>query len=433
MNGAPFEKKKFLFVSWESLSGDLAWAIKKEGHDVKVWIKREADKDVYEGILDRVENDWQKHVEWADVIIFDDTGFGAEADKLRKAGKKVVGGSVYADKLEDDRDFGQNEMKSVGMLTLPNAEFTNFDEAIKFLEKNPGRYVFKPCGQVSSEQKGLLFIGEEEDGKDLIEVMKHNKRVWSKKIQKFVLQKYASGVEIAVGAFFNGHDFVKPINVNFEHKRLFPGEIGPFTGEMGTLCYWSEPNNIFQLTLAKMKDALVQSGYVGYVDINCIATPKGVYPLEFTCRFGYPTISIQMEGIQTPLGELFYKLASGEDFQIKIKRGFQVGVIIAVPPFPFDDKEVSNIYKDSSILFKKENMDGIHLGDVKFVEGDWHLAGDSGYVLVVTGSGSTVEEARIQTYTRIKNIILQNMFYRTDIGVRWYRDSDRLQSWGYLY
>ena len=41
---------------------------------------------------------------------------------------------------------------------------------------------------------------------------------------------------MAVGAFFNGNDFIYPINVNFEHKKLFPGDIGPFTGEMGTLC-----------------------------------------------------------------------------------------------------------------------------------------------------------------------------------------------------
>jgi hypothetical protein len=25
------------------------------------------------------------------------------------------------------------------------------------------------------------------------------------------------------------------------------------------------------------------------------------------------------------------------------------------------------------------------------------------------------------------------MFYRTDIGVKWATDSDRLQTWGYIY
>jgi phosphoribosylamine--glycine ligase len=429
MNG--FVAKKFLFVSQESLSGDLAWTVKKEGHEVKIFIKSETDADVYTGFLDRVD-DWQKATDWADVIVFDDTGFGSHADALRKKGKKVIGGSGYTDKLEDDRDFGIAEMRTAGMTTLMSADFTNFDDAIKFVKEHPARYVFKPSGTVSSDSKSLLFIGSEEDGRDLIEVMEHNKRVWSKKITRFILQKFAAGVEVAVGAFFNGKDFILPINVNFEHKRLFPGDIGPMTGEMGTLMYWSEPNTIFKMTLAKMEDALEKSGYCGYVDINCIATPKGVYPLEFTCRFGYPTISIQLEGIQTPAGEFLFRLAAGDSFMLKTKKGFQIGVIIAVPPFPFNDKNAFATYKDSSIIFRK-SMDGIHMGDVKMVENDWHLAGESGYAVVVTSSGSTVEEVRKQVYSRIKNIILQNMFYRTDIGVRWYHDSDKLQTWGYLY
>lgn len=139
-----------------------------------------------------------------------------------------------------------------------------------------------------------------------------------------------------------------------------------------------------------------------------------------------------MEGILTPMGEFLFRLASGEKFELKVKKGFQVGVVIAMPPFPFDDKTVFNVYRDSSILFKKNSIEGIHLGDVKLVDGDWHIAGESGYTLVVTGSGSTVDEARKQCYNRIKNIMLQNMFYRTDIGVRWYKDSDMLQTWGYL-
>ena len=33
----------------------------------------------------------------------------------------------------------------------------------------------------------------------------------------------------------------------------------------------------------------------------------------------------------------------------------------------------------------------------------------------------------------MKNIIVPNMFYRTDIGERWHRDGDLLQTWGYLH
>src|SRR6185437_1905642 len=75
-------------------------------------------------------------------------------------------------------------------------------------------------------------------------------------------------------------------------KRLFAGEIGPSTGEMGTAMFWTGPNRLYRETIEKMKSRLADAGYVGYFDINCIATPRAVYPLEVTPRFGYPTVSI---------------------------------------------------------------------------------------------------------------------------------------------
>jgi len=424
--------KKFLFVSDESLSGDLAWQIQKEGHEVKAFIEKESDKDVYDGILEKVDK-WEDYIDWADVIVFDDVGFGAKAEELRAKGKLVVGGSKYTDKIEEDRAFGQNEMKRVGMNILPHWDLTDFGEAIEFIKNNPGRYVFKPSGNTPSDQKGILFLGQDEDGKDLIQILEQNKKLWARKIKQFQLQKRAVGVEVAVGAFFNGKKFIMPVNVNFEHKKLFPGDHGPYTGEMGTLMFWSPKNEIFRRTLEKMEEDLAKSGYVGYIDINCIANSKGIFPLEFTSRFGYPTISIQLEGITSEVGEMFYKMAKGEDFDIKTKKGFQIGVVIAVPPFPFKDQKESYIYKDLSILFKKPVLDGVRLGDVKILNDVWTIAGETGYVLVVTGSGNTVEEARKQVYRRVKNIMIQNMYYRTDIGEKWSSDSDILHTEGYLY
>ncbi|MEM4248606.1 MAG: phosphoribosylglycinamide synthetase C domain-containing protein [Candidatus Nanoarchaeia archaeon] len=425
------KKLKFLFVTHEALCVDLAWQVKKEGHDVKFYVQSKQDSDVGDGFVDKTDN-WLDNKNWADVIVFDDTGFGEIADKLRKEGKLVVGGSAYTDKLEDDRDFGQEELKKAGVNVLPHWAFTNFDDAIKFIKENPNRYVLKPSGAAQNE-KELLFVGREDDSKDVIQILELYKKNWAKKIKVLQLQRHATGVEVAVGAFFNGKEFVMPVCVNFEHKKLFPGEIGPSTGEMGTSCYWSTMSQIFKSTLERMQPALSNSGYVGYIDINCIVNAKGIYPLEFTTRFGYPTISLQLEGIQSPVGEFLYTIAKGEDYELKVKKGFQVCVVIAVPPFPFLDPIAFKKYsEDATIIFQKPNYDGVHIGDVKFVEGDWRLAGVSGYALIITGSGNTMEEARRQAYQRVKNIIIPNMFYRTDIGERWMEDSDRLQTWGYL-
>ena len=431
MNSEQKQKLGFLFVSFDGLLGDLAWAIKKEGHEVRYYIDAKEQKDVCDGFVDKTDN-WRENVDWADVIIFDDIGFGAEAERLRKAGKRVVGGSIYTDKLELEREFGQCELKAVGVSIIPRWNFTNFDGAIDFIKKNPDRYVIKPSGLAQNE-KELLFVGQEEDGKDILEMLERYKKNWGKKIKEFQIQKYISGVEVAVGAFFNGEEFVMPINVNFEHKRMFTGDIGPSTGEMGTSMYFSNRSPIFDATLLKMKEKLAASGYVGYVDINCIANSRGIYPLEFTTRWGYPHFSIMMEGVLSEWGNFLYGIAKKEKPEFRTKRAFEVGVVVAVPPFPFHDPEAFKKYsEDATIIFKKPNYEGIHLGDVKLVENDWRLAGNCGYALVVTGSGTTMEEARKLAYNRIRNIMIPNMFYRTDIGVRWYDDSDRLNTWGYL-
>ncbi len=426
------DKKKFLFVSLdEALIGDLAWHTSTEGNDVKYFIGYPGDKDICDGLVTK-SDDWQKDVDWADIIIFDDCGCGKKAQELRKQGKKVIGGTIYTDKLEMDRAFGQEELKSVNVSIIPHHNFTSFDDATKFLKENPGRYVFKPSGDAQNV-KTFVFLGEEEDGRDVIELLEAYKKAWSKKIKVFQLQKRVDGVEIAVGAFFNGKEFIYPINVNFEHKKLFPGDLGPFTGEMGTSMFWSGPNRIFNATLKKMEPKLQQEGYVGYIDINCMVNNYGIYPLEFTARFGYPTINIQQEGILNPIGEFLYELASGNSIKLRTKAGFQVGVEIALPPFPFnDDKTFEVNSKDSVIVFKKPIKDGVHTESVKEINKEWVVAGSTGEVLTVVGTGQTMKQAQNQAYNRINNILIPNMYYRTDIGDRWFEDSDKLHNWGYL-
>jgi phosphoribosylamine---glycine ligase len=424
---------KFLFVSYDGLIADIAWEVVKEGHPVKFWIKDPEEKEIADGFVPKAD-DWKKEVDWADVVVFDDVlGMGAMAEELRKKGKLVVGGSPYSDKLEDDRAFGQQELKNAGVSIIPQENFTSFDDAMAYVKANPNRYVIKPSGEAQN-YKRLLFVGEEEDGVDVLQVLEDYKRAWSKKIKEFQLQRRIMGVEVATGAFFNGKEFVPPICVNFEHKKLFPGDIGPSTGEMGTSMFWSEPNKVFNATLKKMEPRLAEERYVGHIDVNCIVNNNGIYPLEFTARFGYPTISIQQEGLLTPIGEMLYKLAEGTISRLRTRTGFQIGVRIVVPPFPFRDKQTfESSSKDAVILFKNPSREGFHIEDVKNADGEWLVTGTSGVVLIVCGTGPTMKQAQRQAYNRVKNVMIPNMYYREDIGDRWFEeDSDRLHAWGYL-
>jgi phosphoribosylamine--glycine ligase len=186
--------------------------------------------------------------------------------------------------------------------------------------------------------------------------------------------------------------------------------------------YWTKDSPLFESTLLKAKEKLATSKYVGYIDLNCIANSKGIFPLEWTSRFGYPTISIQMKGVTSEWGAFLADIAQGRDVPLKTKKGYQVGVVVAMPPFPFeDDKAFRKYSEDATILFKKPNLNGVHIGEVKLVEGDWHVAGRSGYALVLTGSGPSMQDAITATYQAVKNVMIPNMFYRDDIGQRWFR------------
>ena len=52
--------------------------------------------------------------------------------------------------------------------------------------------------------------------------------------------------------------------------------------------------------------------------------------------------------------------------------------------------------------------------------------------MIVTGTGLSVKQAQAQAYGRVKNILIPNMYYRTDIGDRWFEDHDKLHAWAYL-
>lgn len=422
---------KFLFISKWGEMLDIAHTILEEGNTVKFFVDEKNFREIGDGFVPKIKN-WRKFTDWADVIIFDYTGYGKEASELRKAGKLVIGGTEYTDRLELDRNFGQNELKKHKIKILQYKEFSNFDDAIDYVEKYPNKYVIKPCGEIQ-DYKQLLFIGKEEDGSDIIRVLKAYRKTWGNDMGTFQLQKKVTGVEVSVAAFFNGKNFIKPINITFEHKKFFPKELGVSTGEMGTSMFWTNENPIFDATLAKFEKTLATENFVGHIDINCIVNGNGIYPLEFTSRFGFPQISIQRAGILDKMSTLLFNIASGKNFIFNTRKGFQMGVYMVVPPFPYEDKKTFEVFsKDAVVVIKKPMKEGLHIQHLKKVNGEWLITGVMGLPLLVSGYGTTMKEAQKMTYNRISNVLINNAYYRTDIGDRWTEDSDKLWAWNLL-
>ncbi len=432
---------RILFISNDLIAGNLALILKREGHAVKLFIEDVARRNNYDGMIEKV-NDWEAELSWVGkngLIIFDDVGYGKDQDSLRKKGYSVVGGSLGGDKLEQDRDFGQKIFEAVGMRTVPLYDFKNSSAALRFARKNKKAWVIKQNNHHYS--KSLNYIGSFDDGRDVIDMLAryaNHKEFYNEKVS---LQEKIVGVEIGIGRYFNGKNWVGPIEFNLEHPRFFPGDIGPLTSEMGTLAWYdtNEQNRLYQETLALIEDHLRKIDFRGDFEINCIVNETGAHPLEATSRFGSPIIHLHSEIHRSPWGEFLLALARGENYDLKWNPGYGIVTLVAAPPFPYstDDFRKSVLIGSPIYLgeYAEENIEHLHFEETAYSPKtkSYHISDCRGYVLYVTAMGKTVAEAQKKSADIIRDVQFPKMMYRNDIGKKFLEaDRAKLVSWGYL-
>jgi phosphoribosylamine--glycine ligase len=233
--------------------------------------------------------------------------------------------------------------------------------------------------------------------------------------------EFQPGVEVGAGGYFNGEAFLEPVVIDWEHKRFFNDDLGELTGEMGTLLSYRGGEALFDATLGRMTPQLRAGGYVGYINLNTIVNAQGIWPLEFTSRFGYPGFAIcdalHEEGWDT----LFQRMIARDRLDFATAPGFAVGVVLTVPPFP-RRAGYEALSKGLPILFRTEpNAEAwrhIHLNEVALADGQLVASGQVGALMTVTGRGDTVEAAREAAYARAAGVVIPRLRYRTDIGLR---------------
>ncbi|MDD5750168.1 MAG: phosphoribosylglycinamide synthetase C domain-containing protein [Candidatus Pacebacteria bacterium] len=431
---------RVLFISGELIAGDIAYRLKQEGCEVKLYIEDKSRKDCLEGMVEKTD-DWKKELEWVGkdgLIVFDDVGYGKIQDDLRKDGYNVFGGCEEGDRLEKDREFGEKIFRDYGIKTLDTFNFDSIKSAVSYIKSHKGAWVVKQNGHESA----FNYVGMMDDGSDSISMLEsYDKHLGEDML--ISLQKKVYGIEIGVARYFNGKDWVGPVEINIEHKALFNGGIGPQTGEMGTIIWYenNEENRLFQATLAKLKPFLEKINFKGDIDINCIVNRKDFYPLEATARLGCPSAHLQAEIHSSPWKDFLMAVAKGDKYNLKYKKGHGIVVSVSIPPFPY--KAISDKFysKDAKILFKKKLSDKerrrIHFEEVSLKEegGKKHyfIAGNNGYIIYITGFGNTVQKARKQAYELIDEIVIPKMFYRTDIGAGFLQaDEELLKKWGWI-
>lgn len=378
---------------------------------------------------------------WAEIVMLgDNTLHLREMDVWRRDREaKIVGATQASAAWELDRTLGQQVFKRAGIATPPFREFTNYDEAIRYVEKEGKAFVSKPLGD--EENKSLSYVPH--NAADLIYMLRRWKKSAKSYKSAFILQEKVKGVEMAVGAWVGPQGFIGGFTENFEFKKLMVGDLGPNTGEMGTAVAVRARSKLAEKVLLPLEEAIVETGHTGYIDVNCIVSEDGTpWPLEFTTRFGYPTWPIQQQLVEGDPAEWLLDLVDGRDARPFNMHDVAIGVVLANGDFPFSHmtkREVTHIplYGASPTVMERLNFNEMMVGTAPHQVGErvedrqcYVSAGD--YLMVCTGLGPTVSEARQDAYRLVRRLSMPaSPFYRTDIGLKLKECLPKVQELGY--
>ncbi|HWT13213.1 MAG TPA: hypothetical protein VN231_10710 [Allosphingosinicella sp.] len=417
---------RFLGVTETCDLGSLYLRLVADGHEVKVSVSEELARGTLAGLVPRTP-DWRAELDWiraapeGGAILFEAVSerFGALQDELRAEGFDVIGGSAFGDRLENDRAFAQQVLAELGLKTAGVREFADAAAADSFLAERPARYVLKFSGPDFASSDN--FIGQLGDGRDVRAMVAARLRAQPDGSTRFILMDHVEGIEMGVGAYFNGERFLAPACLDWEHKRFFAGDLGELTGEMGTVATFERSGRFMALTLARVEPLLREHGHVGYVNLNTIVNEAGIWPLEFTCRFGYPGFAV-LEPLQDlPWADLLRSMTSPSTRRFPIRPGFSVAVVLTTPPFPYSRKQVDEPVGLPVLLpepLGEEDRRNLHYGEVGLAGGQLVTSGLYGWTMVATGLGPTIAKARREAYDRATRLSIPNMRYRLDIGER---------------
>jgi phosphoribosylamine--glycine ligase len=419
---------KLVLLDPDGLALDVALLAQSQGHEVIHFIKDTSHtRTIGDNVVKRVRGNLDRAVKDADVVfIADNANLMHTFDKLRELTPKStvwIGPTKEHARWESDRQYGQDLLARYAIPVAPYKVFSDYGQAIAYVQKRDTRLVSKPFGN-DQDDKSLTYVAKSPE--DMVYMLQRWKKLGKLK-QQFMLQDFIEGIEFGAEGWFDGEGWSGPFHESFEHKKFLAGDIGPATGEMGTINAAFRSSPFADSVLTPLTEHLRSHRYCGFINLNCIVANNGkVYPLEFTCRPGWPCFQLQVSINKGDFVENLYHHRAPA-FKPNV---VTCGVVLAIPDFPYSHltgKEVNGI---PVFGFSEDNLHHHPYQMKKTREGEWVTAGDN--VCCITGHGATIKEASDNAYANVKEIHIPNsMMYRNDIGYKLEKVLPKLQRHGY--
>jgi phosphoribosylamine--glycine ligase len=341
------------------------------------------------------------------------------ADAVRQAEMLCFGPGAAGARIEADKAYAKNLMRSASVPTAEARIFTDLQMARDYVLSRDHGVAVKASGLAAG--KGVVVCPEPYQAVKPLEDMMA-KKVFGEAGATVVIEEMLTGPEATVLALCDGRNIYPLVPIQ-DHKPVGDGDTGPNTGGMGT--YSPVPfiddkvmDRIEREILVPIVDAMRRDfgRYEGVLYAGLMFTPAGPKVIEFNCRFGDPECQPLMMRLSSDLVEAL--LATAEHRLDKISIEFDprpaVCVVMASGGYP-------GSYAKGFEITGIEQAEA--MGDVKVFHAgtamqDGKLVNAGGRVLGVTALGATIAEAQQHAYRAVEKIRWQGCFYRHDIAAK---------------
>jgi phosphoribosylamine---glycine ligase len=348
------------------------------------------------------------------------------ADRLRAAGRAVMGPGADGARLEGSKSFMKEVLASAG---VPTARFATFgagqgEEAAAYLRQLPGPWVVKTDGLAAG--KGVLVAHTMEEARADVEA-KLSGASFGEAGRRVVIEEGLAGEECSLLVLFDGTTAV-PLLPAQDFKRAGDGDGGPNTGGMGAYAPMPHvsPDQVDRIMATSVEPLLAELrrrgiDYRGVLYAGLMLGPDGPKVIEYNVRFGDPETQVLLPLLSSDAAELFMAVATGTLDRVappSFSAGAAVCVVLAAPGYPEQPRPGGVISGLTSSGQSTAAVDGVtvfHAGTSRpDPAGPFHTAG--GRVLGVTALAPTLGQARANAYAALEPIHWDGMLVRGDIA-----------------